>query len=479
MSTKQIDFKFIPTPDQSLALRDTSRELMVGGGMAGGKTYFMCAYIFLYAIKYPGARIVLARRKFTQLSTSTLESFKSVAPRETYNYNIQKNIINFANGSKVFCTGLDMAEDLDKFSSTELALVCIDQAEEIEESHYLALITRLRQKTPDGKEYPYKILTSCNPRICYLRDRFVLNPIPGLRTFIKFAWQNNPYLRRGYIDEQKVNLKNTPNLYASLIEGSWDILDNTNSVIKYNDAMFCASVGQEHIKAHTTRRGVSCDSAREGDDSTVIYCWQGTKIMSARIEKGLSVPAVASLCVAECKKIGGNWIAIDTASQLGQGSYDIMKELISDTTYLQLFPVNCSKESSNAMYLNLRAEMYFILGQYISSNIITIPNDPILIADLVAHTYQHKLDKLKITSKEDIKRGYTLNGVRHSGLGRSPDRGDACAIGIYALDRLVKDHETQVQEHYRDDRPLDYVRDSDRVSYDNQPVYDVEDSPNI
>ena len=36
MSVKNIDFKFLPTLDQEIALRDKSRELMVGGGMAGG-----------------------------------------------------------------------------------------------------------------------------------------------------------------------------------------------------------------------------------------------------------------------------------------------------------------------------------------------------------------------------------------------------------------------------------------------------------
>ena len=477
MATLEVDHRFIPNGPQAEALKDTSREVLVGGNMAGGKTRFICEFIFFYCMKYAGARGVLARRKFTQLSTSTLETFRAVVPKEVYTYDVQKNIIRFVNGSKVFCTGLDMPEELDKFSSAELAFVAIDQAEEIEERHYLALITRLRQKKqptaafPTGEEYPYKIITSANPRICYLRDRFILSPIPGVRTFIPFHWKYNlNNLRAGYIDEQKANLKDNPALYASLIEGSWDITEEINTLIKYKHLLFCSSVGQRHIKAHVTRKGVSCDSARYGDDTTVIYEWEGTKITGAKFLKDQSVPSVASECLESLKRIGGNWIAIDTTSGLGAGSYDIMKQLTADTTYIQIYAVNSSNSPFDPKYLNVRAEMYFVLNEYIKNNIATLPNDPILIADLAAQTYEYRLDKLKITSKDDIKHGYTTGHSKRSGLGRSPDRGDACAIGIYALDKLVKDHEAY-QEHHRDDRPYDYQRQEERVSYDNESAY--------
>lgn len=427
MSQQVIEYKFQPHADQQKFFAETALEVLFGGSRGPGKSAALVNYIFLYCMRYEGARCLLARRKLIMLLNSTWHTFRDWIPPQTYDYNAASHIIRFKNGSEVMLTGLDSNEDLDRFSSMELALVAIDEAQEVLESHYISLLSRLRQKLPGGVFPPYRMLCTANPAICYLRSRFILNPIPGKRVFIQsLTAANMGNLPPDYIGRLKEAYKDTPALYKQMVEGNWDISEEANSVIRYSKIETC--VHTRHVKAFNNVKGVSCDSARYGDDYTVIYLWEGSKITDAVIRQNMDVPSVAAECVAQCKRIGGRWIAIDTCSGLGAGSYDVMKNLLEGTSDIQLISVNSSEAPSNAKYLNVRAEMYFTAGDMINDNLCTLPEDPILMADLAAQTYEYKLDKLKITAKEDIKKL----------LGRSPDRGDACVIGLYALTKLVQ-----------------------------------------
>jgi hypothetical protein len=391
-----------------------------------GKSTALVNYIFLYCMHYSGARCLLARRKLTMLMNSTWNSWREWVPAETYTFNASTHVVRFHNGSEVILTGLDSNEDLDRFSSMELALVAIDEAQEVLEAHYVSLLSRLRQKLPSGAYPPFKMLCTANPAICYLRQRFILDPIPGKRVFIQSLTEaNRANLPPDYIERLKEAYKDTPVLYKQMVEGNWDISEEPNSVVPYSAVEECTRYG--HVKAYNHLKGVSCDSARFGDDSTVIYAWEGTKITHTVVKKGLDVPAVAAECVALCKKIGGIWIAIDTTSGLGAGSYDMMRSMCEGGE-IQCIAVNSSESPISDKYVNVRAEMYFVSGDMIRDGMVTLPYDPILLADFASQTYKYKLEKLQITGKDEIKKL----------LGRSPDRSDACAIGIYSICKLVR-----------------------------------------
>lgn len=461
---KTIEYKFQPHPDQARFFEETSLEVLFGGSRGPGKSAALVNYIFLYALRYPGARMLLARRKLTMLLNSTYNTLREWIPSDLYVYNASSHVIRFVNGSELIMTGLDSNEDLDRFSSMELALVAIDEAQEVLEDHYVSLLSRLRQKLPDGTYPPFKMLCTANPAVCYLRNRFILNPIPGKRVFIQSLTEaNKANLPPDYFERLKEAYKDTPILYKQMVEGNWDISENPNSVIGYSHLEACTKYG--HVKSYNHLKGVSCDSARFGDDSTVIYGWEGTKIIETVIKKGMDVPSVAAECVTLCKKIGGFWIAIDTTAGIGAGAYDMMRSMVEGTD-IQLKAVNSSEGAINEKYFNTRAEMYFVAADLIRDDVATLPNDPVLLGDFAAQTYEYRGEKLKISGKEEIKKV----------LGRSPDRSDAAAIGLYAMTKLVQTPPRDQRGSYLTSR---IRQEEDRSSYDqDMGNYKAEDFSN-
>jgi hypothetical protein len=76
-----------------------------------------------------------------------------------------------------------------------------------------------------------------------------------------------------------------------------------------------------------------------------------------------------------------------------------------------------SGEAMSPRYFNKRADMYFEACQWIKEG-GALPDDPELLAELVAHTYTFKGDKLMVMPKELVK----------AKLGRSPDKADAFVL---------------------------------------------------
>jgi hypothetical protein len=354
------------------------------------------------------------------LINSTWNTFKEVVPHETYIFNSQRSLVRFLNGSEVILTGLDATEELDRFSSTELALICIDQAEEVEQSHYVALITRLRQRLPDGTFPPYKILVSANPKVCYLKDRFILNPIVGKREFFPFRAKNNTKLPPDYIDRLKDALKDLPAMYSALVEGSWDIIEDNDAIISYSKIEL-ASKRRKKL-AYFDKRLVSIDVAREGDDLTCIYGWDGAKVAAEEIYGKKDLDVTAYKGVAMLNKLQANCIIWD-ADGIGGGLRSNLKNIIPTGT--ELIEFHGMGKSTDERYFNQRAQAWFEAAELFNNDLISIPDDPVLVGELASIKFEYRLGKLIVEAKTDVKKR----------LSKSPDRADAIVYGIYGLKR--------------------------------------------
>lgn len=463
MPTVNINYK--PAPKQNELHGASEFETLVVGGRGSGKTLAAIMEIYTLSIEYPGNRGLMTRKRATDLYTSTLTTWKKFIPAECYHINEQKHEITVYTGSTpsvIVYAGLDDQAAIKKYRGSEFGFLLFDQAEEMIESDIKELIPCLRHKLPDGRQPHMRVIYLANPQMSYIITKFT-EQITDKMKLIQVSTFDNIYRTDGYIDMLTELYKDRPEEYKAMVLGSLDISQLPNVIMKHDKIKFCCSIGQQHIKAHVNRKGVSCDSARFGDDATIIYEWDGTKQTAMKVLYNQSVPSVAAECLESVKRIGGFWVAIDTTSGLGAGSYDIMKQLVSDTSYIKIYGVNSSEVRQSGKYLNTRAEMYFTLADYINQNMVTLMNDPILIGDLVAQRYEYHLDKLKVIDKALIKKE----------LGRSPDRGDATAIGIYALQFLVQDLEQDGRPYKIDDRPLIYRRDDGPgISNDNNPGMD-------
>ena len=77
------------------------------------------------------------------------------------------------------------------------------------------------------------------------------------------------------------------------------------------------------------------------------------------------------------------------------------------------------------LFLNLRAQMHWQLREDLRRGYIALPNDPELFEDLTTATWETKGGKIRVESKEDIRKR----------LGRSPDKGDAVVLWNWVRQR--------------------------------------------
>ncbi len=154
------------------------------------------------------------------------------------------------------------------------------------------------------------------------------------------------------------------------------------------------------------------DVARFGDDASVIFPRQGLASFTPKILRNLDSTQGAGHVAQAWSKWGADAAFIDDTGGYGAGWIDALIGLGRDPVGVQF-----SGKPLDPRYTNKRAEMWFEMVEWIKRG-GALPDNPELMADLVAPTYTFKGDKLQLESKDQIK----------ARLGRSPDLGDALAL---------------------------------------------------
>lgn len=219
LNEKQIEF-----------LNDKNRFSLVSGGMASGKTLAFIIKFILISQWFPGTRIMIGRKTKGNASETFMKDFVDVCPPGIYEHKIGEGKIIFKNGTEAIFFGLDSlasgGEDLKKaiqtIKSHNFGFVFIDQLEEIDESVFEALNSRVRRRqckhgTDESKG-----------EVIVVRDK---NRLPlyekcatcGLYTFNQFNMTTNPANFWGY-DYFKVH----PRPMTHLVETS--MLDNRGNL---------------------------------------------------------------------------------------------------------------------------------------------------------------------------------------------------------------------------------------------------------
>lgn len=165
--------KEVPKDSQDgLVLRGAVRELwqcknieaMVAGPAETGKTIGCLAKCHALLLKYPGAQGAIVRKTYQSMSGSVLASYEKKILGSLF-----KNVVkpyggekpewyDYPNGSRLWVGGLD---NPDKVLSSERDFVYVNQAEEIELSHWQYLLTRTTGRA-GGMPYA-QVFGDCNP----------------------------------------------------------------------------------------------------------------------------------------------------------------------------------------------------------------------------------------------------------------------------------------------------------------------------
>lgn len=164
-------------------------------------------------------------------------------------------------------------------------------------------------------------------------------------------------------------------------------------------------------------RVLGCDVARFGQDASVIYPRQGLAVFKPHEYRNVDSNFGGGALVRHAREFGASdggadAVFVDSTGGFGASWIDRAAQL-----GLTCIPVEFAGKASSTRYANKRAEIHFLLAEFIKTGGGALPMVPELKEELLALTYTFKGDQLILESKDQIKEK----------IGRSPDHSDALA----------------------------------------------------
>jgi hypothetical protein len=172
---------------------------------------------------------------------------------------------------------------------------------------------------------------------------------------------------------------------------------------------------------------IGADTAGQGVDKTVFYKRYGLKLDSAiRYGKSRPMELAGKLKILAT---GTSIVNIDTSFGEGAGTADRLEEFeefkgrVSHVNFGE--KTDRKDKSGDLGFNNVRTAMWWGVRELLdpeNKNEVMLPNDPMLIGDLVAVRYTTRSDGVIMAEpKDDVKKR----------IGRSPDDGDACCLAFW------------------------------------------------
>ena len=187
-----------------------------------------------------------------------------------------------------------------------------------------------------------------------------------------------------------------------------------NPLISPNDVM--AAVNSGFVEANAPLI-IGCDPAGDGAneaDRTAIAFRRGRMCSRIEYHEGLNTMQVAGLLARYWNERRPDAMFVDKGG-LGAGIVDRLQELNVPVVGIN----NASQPIDVERYENKRAEMWYLMKEWLEDSPARLPNDAALIADLVAPQPRDSSNGRKmLESKKDMKK----RGIR------SPDGGDALSL---------------------------------------------------
>lgn len=459
-------------------------DVNYGGGKGGGKSYWECKVAMAYCLAIAaffqlpdvGPRgdvphVAWMGRKVAQVFVgTTLETWKQIIPQAAYTLvaasEKHPRHIRIGNCIAIDYGGLDSRAELERFNSAEYGLVIVDQAEETTRDDVATLKASRRKKLyHPGKRkelfLPYRGIWTCNPRVCWLYEDFILDPTPR-RIFIPALYKDNPHLPPAYVKTLEESFAHRPDLLRAYRDGVWEGLSGVDQVV-LQEWITAARMRLGHESA--IKRLVSVDPARYGDDLAVILGLENTRIVGATYMGQCSGTDLAQEVHVMTRLLG------DCVAVVEQVGADTLSDLLVEQG-VRVIRYNPSEAASEPdKYVNKRAETHSKVAKWMQSGIwdkrhgqmFSLPEPEKYDGDDISPLwqawynvcrqmtwpkYKFRGERVLIQPKEEIKDEHD---------GKSPDFGDCYLNGVAHLDQVetieVRRREDQRQaQHYRRDR---------------------------
>jgi len=404
-------------------LKDNStNELLYGGAAGGGKSALGCLWLIENCQKYPNSRWLMGRAKLKTLKETTLNTFfeltSSFGISEQYNYNSQKSVITWDNGSEILLKDLfayPSDPEFDELGSLEITGAFIDEVSQITFKAWQIVKSRIRYKLTEFDLIP-KMLGTCNPTHKWAYSKFYKpnkeNTLGNNKKFIQALPTDNPHLPESYL-ESLLELDDASK--QRLYFGNWEYDDDPSALCNYN--AICDIFTNTHVAKGDKR--ISADLAMQGRDSFIAGYWEGL-ICEVAIDK---------------PKANGKSIETDLTNlknSKGVANTNIVADSDGLGAYLESYIKNIktfhggAKAFKTLEFGNLKDECSFKLAELINNRQLRIicndSQEELIKRELSVCLKRDNvdLDKKKIIKKDAMKLS----------LGKSPDYLDMLLMGM-------------------------------------------------
>lgn len=162
-------------PNDPRAGQPPVEELLYGGQAGGGKSHLLRAIGVSICARWPGVRVPLFRRKYTELEDSHIPWIQQEIRPPVATYSTQRHELVFSNKSVLMFRHCEHEDDVYDYLTAEWGGLLVDQAEMFTPDMIRFLRTRVRQPTR-MRGWRAIIVYSVNPGGIshdYFRTRFV------------------------------------------------------------------------------------------------------------------------------------------------------------------------------------------------------------------------------------------------------------------------------------------------------------------
>lgn len=420
-------------------LRDQhTNEVMYGGGARGGKSWIGNAWVLMAAISMPGSAWLVAREELTKLKDTTLITFFKVAnvlgAKGEYVYNATSNTATFLNGSIIFFREIKWIPsdpEFDRLGSYDLTGAFVDEAQQIHPKAISVLRGRFSLLSGEGWRTVPKMLFTCNPAKNWIYTDFykpsVENRLEPHKAFVVSLATDNPFVSEDYLTNLRRSDKVT---VARLLDGNFEYDDDPSVLVGF-DAI-SALLLNDTVPAG--QPALTVDVARFGSDNSILWRWNGFRMVERKELHGYSVPALAEVVKMEMRQhnIPPARTVVDDDG-VGGGVVDLIPGCVPFIANSKPRPDPLAEpvrnEKTGAMerkpenYDNLKSQCVFRMASRMAKGqVFVYPEAVELVWDRIAEELA-QWKRLKPDS--DGKLRAVPKSVIKSHLGRSPDDADA------------------------------------------------------
>ncbi len=442
-----------PNPKQLEALKkwadDQTSEILFGGAKNGGKSYLGGTCIFHDALVYPETMYFIARQTLADLRKYTIPTINEIFQKwglditRYARYNGQDNYFQCYNKSKVHfleCAFLPGDQYFERFGSMQMTRGWIEEVGEVNEMAKVNLKLSIGRWKNDEYNLPGKLLMTCNPKKNWLKynyiDTWKKGLLPSDVAVILSTVYDNKHRQKG---SEKTLEQLTGVARQRLLEGIWDYDTDDDTLI----------LGEKILDLYTNNhaltgtRYITADVARFGKDKSVIFVWEGWRVIAVVILLHKKTTEVAKHIRELAQKYGvGRSNVIVDEDGVGGGVVD---ELSCNGFVNNSVPLPNPKSEEKENFDNLKSQCYYMLASKINEGEIWVQADLDSLeqdGQSVKELLNQELENVRKKNVEDDKKLGVLpkDKVRQL-IGRSPDYSDTMMMRMW----FELEHQVQLQ----------------------------------